>query len=157
MSIFLISALILVGFVLILLEILVFPGTSIVGILGFLALAYALAKCFMSFGLVAGLICSGICLLIIVVSTIWILKSKTWEHFMLTTELKGKANENNKETKKLSLGDRGITISRLAPMGKAEFAGTYYEVQSETSFIDQQSPIEIIKIEDTKIIVKPIK
>lgn len=158
MSVFLISLLILIGFFLLFLEILVFPGTTIVGILGFLALAYAIAQCFMTYGIVAGLIVSGICLLLIILTTIWILKDKTWKRFMLTTELKGHVNEaNSKDLKKLKIGEQGISISRLAPMGKAEFAGEYYEVQSETSFIDQQKVVEIIKIEDTKIIVKLIK
>jgi len=55
----------------------------------------------------------------------------------------------------LQVGEKGITTSRLNPMGKAKFGKIQVEVKSQSSFINQHEEIEIIKIEQNSIIVKP--
>ena len=56
----------------------------------------------------------------------------------------------------LKVGDRGTTLSRLAPMGKVQIEGRTYEAKSVDCFIDQQSPIEVVGFENFSVIVKKI-
>jgi len=50
-------------------------------------------------------------------------------------------------------GDTGITISRLAPSGKAMLNNNIIEVHTYGEFIDQEKEITVISIKNNKIIV----
>ena len=52
------------------------------------------------------------------------------------------------------LGKKGISRSTLRPAGIAEFEGKRVDVVSEGGFIQPQTPVEIIKIEGQRIVVK---
>jgi membrane-bound ClpP family serine protease len=54
------------------------------------------------------------------------------------------------------IGDQGITLSRLAPIGKARFGNTTVEAKTQEDFIDEQTPVEIVRIEGYNVTVKPI-
>ncbi len=82
--------------------------------------------------------------------TFLFLKTSTWKPFMLSTTIDSKVNENPNE---LAVGQKGKTLSRLAPMGKAKFGNTIVEVTSIQDFIDEGSEVSIVKIEQNKIIV----
>ena len=58
---------------------------------------------------------------------------------------------------KIKQGDLGKSISRLVPAGKALFGDEYYEVHTYGTFIDQNTKIEVVKIENNKIFVKQTK
>ena len=60
------------------------------------------------------------------------------------------------EEGKVRTGDRGITVTRLAPGGKVLVNGEYYEAKSIDILIDPKKDIEVIRIDDNKLIVKPI-
>lgn len=72
---------------------------------------------------------------------------------MLKSELQGKVEHFEKYQPKV--GDEGVTISKISPMGKARFNEDYYEVKSYSGYIDPNTPVIIAKIESNKIIVKP--
>jgi membrane protein implicated in regulation of membrane protease activity len=42
-------------------------------------------------------------------------------------------------------------------MGKAEFEGHFVEVDSRGDFVDQGTQVEIVKIDNSKIYIKPFK
>jgi membrane-bound ClpP family serine protease len=71
---------------------------------------------------------------------------------MLKTDLDGKTNVI--EADSVKVGDEGISISRLAPMGKALINNQYFEVSSSGDFIDEQSKVVVTKIEFNKIYIK---
>ena len=52
-----------------------------------------------------------------------------------------------------TLGERGKTVSRLNPMGKAMFNNKYFEVSSKGAYIEADSEIEIVQVDHNKIIV----
>jgi membrane-bound ClpP family serine protease len=74
-----------------------------------------------------------------------------WKKFSLNTVIDSKVNvvENC-----LNIGDEGVTISRLAPSGKARFENGDFEVHSANDFISENQKVIVIKIEGYKIIVK---
>ena len=51
-------------------------------------------------------------------------------------------------------GDEGITLSRLAPIGKAQFGTVSVEAKSETEFIDEKTPVVIVRVEGYHVIVR---
>ncbi len=147
-----IISLIVIGMAFLLLEILVVPGATVVGIVGVAMMAVGVYLSYSHFDAQVGHITLAATFFFIVISIGFALKSKTWKKAMLNDELKGKVNVFEEDVVKK--GDEGVTISRLNPMGKALINGEYYEVTSKDDFINENSEIEIVKVEGNKIIVK---
>lgn len=151
MTVFAVILLIALGILLVLLEILVIPGTTVAGVGGILFLGGGIYLSYIKFGTVTGhYILLGV-ILFIILSIYLSLKSKTWKKLMLNSKIDGKTNIINEENVKQ--GDVGFTITRLAPMGRVLINGENVEAKSE-HFIDQNVEIEVEKILDNKIIVK---
>ncbi len=152
MSWILILTIIVIGLALLLLEILVVPGTTIVGLVGLAMLAFGVLSTYTSFGTTAGTLVLIGTLVFSVTALVLALKSETWKKAMLGSEMNGRVNTI--EENKVQAGDEGITISRLNPMGKALINEEYYEVTSRDNLIDQNTPIVVSKVDGNKIIVK---
>ncbi len=147
-----IIALIVVGMVFLLLEILVVPGATIAGIVGAGMMIGGVYLSYHHFDAQTGHLTLAATIVFIVVSIGLALKSKTWKKIMLNEELKGKVNVIQQDIVKK--GDEGITISRLNPMGKALIKDEYYEVSSKDNYINENTPIVVGKVDGNKIIVK---
>lgn len=143
------------GLLLMLLEILVVPGATVVGILGFIAIGISVWQAYATHGTPEGhyFLVGAILFTILLLS--FALKSKTWRKAMLGSEVNSRVNVIEAESVKP--GDEGKTISRLAPVGKAIINNDYYEVHSLGEYVDPQTPIVVIRVEFSKIIVKPKK
>lgn len=144
--------LIAIGLILVILEVMVIPGTTIAGILGFAALGIAIWQTFVSQGNLAGAITLLSTILISIVILYFSLKSKTWKKLMLNKEIDAKVNLV--EADKVMPGIKGISISRLAPGGNIEINGEYYEAQTFGEFIDPGKEVIVVKIDHSKIFVK---
>lgn len=92
-----------------------------------------------------------IVLILLVVAIFLFFRFNTWKPLMLDTEIDSKVNQIDSL---LSVGMEGVTISRLAPMGKAIFENATEEVTSVQDFIDEHKTVVITKIEGNKIFVK---
>lgn len=147
--------LILVGILMLLIEILVIPGAGVAGIIGFGLMVAGIWIAYTAEGVREGNITLGITLAINVVGLVLALRTKTWNKAMLHTEIDGKTRTIDLEL--IKVGDKGKTISRCAPMGKAIFNNLFYEVSAYSDFIDQEKEIEITKISGNKIFIKQIK
>lgn len=148
-----IIVLILVGLVLIFAEILLIPGVGIAGVLGLVSMGGSCVYAFYEIGTTAGIIVTVVNALLITGLTIWVLRAKTWKKFTLNTNIDSKVFDL--EGAKIAIGDRGKTVTRLAPMGTARFGDETYEVKALEGMIDPSVNIEIVLIEDNKIYVKP--
>lgn len=137
MSYFLIICLILIGFIFITLELLVFPGTTLAGVAGLASLGYALYGVFTYHGTRAGYIALAVVLALSVVLLVVICRSRTWRKLALDATVDGRVNES---ATKLQAGMKGVATSRLAPMGTIEVEGEFYEAASQTSFMTPRHP-----------------
>lgn len=145
--------LIVIGLMLILLEILVIPGTTVVGVGGMLMVAAGVYFAFDVYGVNIG-VYTLLSVIVLTATTIYFsLKTKTWKKMMLKSQIDGKAVEEIQ----VKMGDRGKTVSRLAPMGKITINGSYYEAKTLGELIDENLEIEVVKTEDNQIFVKPLK
>lgn len=137
----------LLGVILLTLEIVALPG-GIAGIFGTLLIAFGVWQTYALFGNTTGtivLLCAiALCVLLLVL----FMKRKTWSRFSLNEEIDSKVNQLEPIVK---VGARGVTISRLAPTGKALFDGEQVEVHAVNKFIDPDHPIEVVAIEGYRI------
>jgi membrane-bound ClpP family serine protease len=158
MSLGLIIFLILVGLLLFIIEFMLIPGITIAGVGGAICLVSGIVFAFVSFGTTTGLLVLGITALVMVVLTVLMLKADTWNKFMLKTTLDGKVDTVGASEGKVQVkaGDRGVTVTRLVPGGKVLVNGEYYEAKSIDILIDPKQEVEVIRIDDNKLIVKPI-
>jgi membrane-bound ClpP family serine protease len=146
-------SLIVVGIIFLLLEILVVPGATVVGLAGLGMLVAGVVVAFNQYGITTGVMTLIGTLALSLVSIGFALKSNTWKKAMLSSELDGKVNLV--ESEKLKPGDEGVTITRLNPMGKALINEDYYEVTSKDNLVSENTPVIVVKVEGNKIIVKP--
>lgn len=149
-----IITLILVGLVLIFAEILLVPGVGIAGILGLLSLGGSCFYAFTQLGTTAGTIVTAVNVVVLVAFTVWILRAKTWRRMALQTEIQSKAVPT--ESSVLSVGDKGKTITRLAPMGTVRFGELVVEVKALEGMIDPDVDVQVVLIEDNKIYVETV-
>jgi membrane-bound ClpP family serine protease len=152
MSWLLILTIIIIGLLFLLLEILVVPGTTIVGVAGAILMIFGVYSSYSHYGAAAGTYTLAGTVIFTISALVLALKSNTWKIAMLNSEIDSKVNIVEEE--KIKVGDQGIAISRLNPMGKALINSEYYEVTSKDNLIDQNSEIVVTKVEGNKIIVK---
>lgn len=155
MSLLAIVLLIILGLVLLLLEFAVIPGVTIAGIGGFVLLAASVYIAFAEMGKVAGFITLAVVLILSPIMVFYFFKSRAGKKMILDSKID--AVIENVAPGKLNVGDTGITLGRLAPMGKVKVNGEVVEAQSAGSFIDHLVEIRITKIQLNKIIVEPLK
>lgn len=153
MSWTIIAVLIIVGLLFLILEILVVPGTTVVGIVGFILMAIGIWQTYAVYGSANGHYVLAGSVVLTLIALALSLRSKTWNRVMLHSEIGSKTNVY--ETDKVKVGDTGKTVSRLVPMGKALINDDYYEVRSSGEFIDPGTEIKVVKIEFNRIFVKP--
>jgi membrane-bound ClpP family serine protease len=85
---------------------------------------------------------------------IYSFKSGVWEKFALKSSINSKFNEGNLAD--LQVGEEGITISALRPMGKADFRDKIYEVSTLGNFLPSGTKVRISSIKNNKIFIEPI-
>lgn len=151
----LIITLIILGILLILAEILLIPGFAVTGILGIGSIAASCYFAFVEYGNLGGSITIGINIILLILFVVMALRSKTWKKISLSTNIDSRA-DSAPEEKGVEVGQQGVTITRLNPMGKARFNNVILEVVSQDSLLDPGAKIEVSLIEDNKVFVKNI-
>ncbi|MBK8290376.1 MAG: hypothetical protein IPK96_04850 [Flammeovirgaceae bacterium] len=147
-------SLILFGLFLIVAEIIFVPGTTIVGILGFLFLLVGVGLSFNYFGSETGWITVGVSAAVSGLILYYSFKTNVWGRFSLKSSIDSKVNEGDLDT--LTVGMEGQTTSALRPIGKANLGDKIYEVKTLGDYLDTGSRIRILKIISNQIIVEPI-
>jgi membrane-bound ClpP family serine protease len=156
MSLLGIILLILLGVVLFLVEFLIIPGVTIAGISGALVLGVAVFMSYKTYGTTTGTYTLLSVLVVSIITLALALRSKTWKRFMLKTNIDSKV-EVGLEDQKIKPGDKGETVTRLAPIGMVRVNDITIEGKSIGGFLDPHTNIEVVKVLGTQIIVKPIK
>lgn len=155
-EIIIILFLILLGVGLFLAEVFLLPGITIAGIAGGIMLIGSIAYAFYYMGETAGYITITANVIITAAAFIFIMKSNALNHIALKTDIEATVDQT--EIRQLQIGQIGITLSRLNPIGKAEFDNQYIvEVKSITGeFIDEGENVQIVKIEKSSVMVQTV-
>lgn len=150
----LIVALLLSGLALIIIEIVFVPGTTIVGIIGVILAGAGVLITFRHYGSESGyylLLGSSV---VTAVALYFSFRSNAWSKFANNSAIKSKVNEGL--TKTLQLGDEGVALSTLKPMGTVQFKSGQFEVKSLGDYVDVGTRVRIVHIQSNQIIVKPL-
>jgi len=148
--------LIILGILLFVIEFLLVPGVTIAGIGGLVLTVFGVYKAFSDYGTTVGIwVLIGTILLSVFVIAMS-LRARTWNRLMLKTNIQGTVDKDLSEDQ-VKTGDRGTSLTRLAPMGKILVNELVREAKSIEGFIDEHTDIEVVAIEGTRISVKPIK
>lgn len=149
-----IIGMLLFGLALIILEVIFVPGTTLVGVIGFLICGGGIYLGYEYFGNPTGTYILVIAFIVGTAVIFWSFRSNAWLHFALKDESKGRFNDDFKQ--QLNIGDTGTTVSSLKPVGKALFHEHELEVKSNGGFITENQSVKITKIEGNKITVEII-
>ncbi len=147
-------SLIVIGLALIIIEVIFVPGTTIVGLFGLVCLAAGIWISFGQFGAGVGWAVTAISAVSAGGLTIYSFRAGAWKKFALNQTIDSKVNQDSPIP--VDIGSRGIAMSSLRPMGKADFNGKEIEVSTLGDFVDTHTKVQVIKIQNRKVFVEPI-
>ncbi len=147
-------ALILFGLILIIAEIIFIPGTTIVGILGFLFLIVGVGFSFQYFGSETGWITVSISAAVSGLLLYYSFKSNVWGRFSSKSKIDSRVNEGLLD--KIQVGNEGVTLSTLRPFGNAEVNDQIIEVKTFGNYLESGTKIKVVQINLNQIIVEQI-
>jgi membrane-bound ClpP family serine protease len=151
----LIITLILLGIVLLLLELLIIPGFGVTGILGILSMAGGVVMAYYRYDDYTGHIVLAGTVIIGILFACYALRPGTWKRLSLTSAITSQAVGAATECG-LAAGMKGITITRLAPVGTVKINNVQIEATAFEGIINPSREIEIAKIDGAKVIVKVV-
>lgn len=155
---FLVLTLIVVGFILLLIELLIIPGFGLIGVLGLGSLAAGSYTAYTKLSPMVGVAVSLGSLLIVISSLKLLPKSSLWKRLRLeSAETQesgfGIAEKNVEEL----IGKEGHSITPLRPTGTATIEGRRIDVVTEGVFLPKDVPIKVVKVEGNRAIVREVK
>lgn len=151
MTLTLIISLLIIGLILIVLEILIIPG-AIVGTLGAGIMIFSVYQSYKVLGETGGHITFSSSVIVTALTIYFIFRYRSWERFANRDSLTGKVTTIKEGT--IKIGDTGIAVTKLRPIGAALINGQRFQVSSRDKMIDPKAEITVTKIEGNKIIVK---
>lgn len=151
MEILIIIALIVAGLLLFAVEVFLVPGITLAGIASGISLLYAIFYAFHNVDTQTGFITLAIVVAGIIGVTIWFMRSKTVDRLSLKKTLDYKP-EPLKGTN-IQVGNTGTSLTRLTLIGNAEINGHIVEVQSADGFIEERTPVRVVRIDNSTVYV----
>ena len=136
---------------LLLAEIFLLPGITIAGIAGVLFAIGGIAYAY-TIGMTAGNITLGSSVLIFGGIFLWLLRANSFHRVALKTNIE--STVESPRNMDIKVGDIGMTLSRLAPIGKARFGHITIEAKSTNDFIDENTSVVIVRIDGYNVIVE---
>ena len=113
----LILILVLIGVLLLVAELVLLPGISVAGIGSLLAFGAAIFYAFIQYGVLIGLVTLTAAVLLSVLAVFISLRANTWQRLSLKATIDSTSTPTPQQNNIL-VGQTGITLTRLAPMGK---------------------------------------
>jgi membrane-bound serine protease (ClpP class) len=147
---------------LLVLEIFVIPGFGVAGVFGialmFFGLLFTIDTKTGSWGDAIKVLSQSIIIMIVLGAFLayFLPKTNFWKSTVLQTEETTDTGYISSETDSDLQGKIGVTISPLRPAGVAIFRDKRVNVVSDGSFIDKDVPVEVVKVESGKIIVRSV-
>ena len=130
--------------ILIIAEVFLLPGITIAGIAGALFAIGGVAYAY-TIDITTGNITLGSSIVVFCGLFLWLLRSNSFSRVSLKTEIE--STLMSPRDMPMRVGDVGITLSRLAPIGKARFRDNIVEAKSMGEFIDENTYVVIKSID----------
>jgi membrane-bound ClpP family serine protease len=148
--------LVFVGLALIVAEVYLIPGLNIVGIAGFLFVAFAVGFAFVEGGALGGFMVLGGSLAAGGGAFYLMWQSGAWERFVLATSLRSDEAtvQRESEVRARYLGRTGTAVTPLRPTGIVEIDGERIEVATEGEFIAAGSEVRVVAMDRRRYFVR---
>lgn len=153
---FFIVILVLFGILFLVAEIVLLPGVSIGAVLSLVCYGSAIYMAFRDYGPWTGVAVVLIILVLSIAATFFSLRAKTWQRFSLRQKITSSGVSTPAE-QHVKIGDKGVTLSRLSPMGKVRIGEKIVEAKSLDAYVDPRTEIEVVAFENFHVVVKVIK
>jgi membrane-bound serine protease (ClpP class) len=152
------AALLVLGFILILLEIFVIPGVNVFGVLGFLTVASGVAYAYFALGLwqaaavaALGLVGTGVLLRVL-------FRARGWRRLILHSVTSRELGYTAGGTGHQQLvGQHGEAFTPLRPAGRARFGDETVDVVTEGAFVERGTPVEVLRVAGSRVVVQPVQ
>ena len=148
------ASIVLFATVLLVVEVMLIPGFGFTGLLGVVSMVGAVFYSFFLIGSVAGWVTLAVACIICVSLFLWALYGNSLDRVALKKEIDSTVKEN--EIARFSVGDKGVSRTRLALIGEAEINGYIVEVKSESGFVNEGETIEVVRVSGDTVFVKVI-
>ncbi|MBQ3186011.1 MAG: serine protease [Alistipes sp.] len=145
--------LLIFGVLFLIAELVLLPGVSIGALLSMVCYGSAIYLGFQE-STTMGVVMIVLAVVSALVASVFSLRAKTWQRFALNKEIQSQSMPSPAD--EVKVGARGVTVSRLSPMGKVEIEGRMYEAKSMDAYIDPKCEIEVVGFENFSVIVKKI-
>ena len=132
-------------------EVVFIPGFGITGFTGVLAMIGSIFYAFVQLGSAAGWITLLVGGMISIALFLWALYGNSIDKVALKKNIKSTVKTVDMSI--FSVGDRGVTKTRLALIGEAVIKGQVVEVKSEAGFINENEEVEVIRVSDDSLFV----
>ncbi len=152
MDILIIILLVLIGVVLIILEIFFLPGITVAGFSSLIFFGGGIYYAFVNLGTTAGYVTIAASVVACVVGIIWFMRSKSLDRISLKTDIDSVIPTQVNDS--IKVGDEGIALSRLNPMGTVLIGTVQVEGKTREDFIDVVSSVIVERVERTSVIVR---
>jgi membrane-bound ClpP family serine protease len=152
MDLLIVIVLCLIGVLLILAEIFLIPGLTITIVAGIAASVGGIYYAFSHLGVMAGIIALFLVLLVIGIACVFLVKSKTMDNIALKTDIDSTITSG--ETLNIVVGDEGLALSRMNPIGKVQVNDHIMEGKSIDDYIDERTPIVVIAVGPNQLTVR---
>jgi membrane-bound ClpP family serine protease len=135
-------------------EIFLLPGITIAGVAGTLFAIGGIVFAY-SCGATTGNITLSASVVGFTGVFLWLIRSNSFNRVSLKTDIESKVTSPREMN--LSVGDEGVTLSRLMPIGKARFGNITVEAKSLNDFIDENTAVVIVSVEGYNVVVKELQ
>lgn len=152
MTLSLIIGLLVLAIFFLIVEIFLIPGISIAGLGSLLCFIAGIAMAYIKLGTVAGTWTLGTTLVVTSAVTYWFYRSKTLDRMALNTQIDSKTEPF--QGLDVQVGDTGITVSRLAPIGRILINGKTIEGRSENEMIEPDAQIVVVEVGSYNVLVR---
>lgn len=108
--------------------------------------------CIHAIGEFAGYITIAVSVIVTIVGIVIFIRSRSLDRMALKTTIDSVAPTLVSD--QIKVGDEGVTLSRLNPMGSVLINDVTVEARTREDFIDEDTPVVVEKVDRTTVIVQ---
>ena len=132
------------------------PGFGLPGISGIVLIGAGVVMAGIQHGMLLAVVILLVVIAMLALVISWVMRSAAKGECHSEIFLKEKDELHSREDMQVLIGKRGRTTSVLRPAGIGDFDGVRLNVVTEGGFIERDTPIEIVSVDGTRIVVRPL-
>ena len=129
-----------------------YVGITVAGFSSLIFFGGGIYYAFVNLGTTAGYVTIAASVVACVVGIIWFMRSKSLDRISLKTDIDSVIPTQVNDS--IKVGDEGIALSRLNPMGTVLIGTVQVEGKTREDFIDEGSSVIVERVERTSVIVR---